>query len=113
MKMRLQPGSKLSEQPVWMRLIAMLCLGLVFVASTAQACHMHVGDSSAAKDSRQNSSTPDHCPLCVAMHSAMPAATQTAHDTAEVAEHLTVPATVERLGTIRVFDLQTRPPPVA
>jgi hypothetical protein len=62
------------------RVLSLLCLLLVALASTAQAVHAHgVGlpDRTAHVGQLHGSSvTPDDsvCPLCVAMHSAMPAA---------------------------------------
>lgn len=111
MQIRFQTG--VTAQPKFRWLLAVLCLFLICIVSTAQACHSHSDLSPTTKDSRQSVPISDHCQLCVAMHSAMPTAAQTAHGTAEVAEHVTMPPMVERLGTIRVFELQTRPPPAA
>lgn len=72
------PGAR--PQPVWLRLAALLCVLFVSVAAVAQAAHIH-GDllpnhatqigSHIAGD---NGISEEACPLCVAMHSALPAA---------------------------------------
>ena len=106
-----QAGAR--PQPIWMRLLAMLCLVLVCVASTAQVCHSHSDLAPLQKDSRQNSSTPDHCPLCVAMHSAMPAEEHQAPEPVlQVQPISSATAPMQRVGQWS-FDLLSRPPPAA
>jgi hypothetical protein len=65
-------------RPFWLRVAALLCALLVGVAGIAQAAHIH-GDwlpSTSALASAHSTQTPgvgeDGCPLCVAMHSALP-----------------------------------------
>ncbi len=65
---------------MWLRLLAMMCVLLICIASTAEVCHSHPDISAATKNSQQNAPAPDHCPLCVAMHTALPAAAHTAPD---------------------------------
>jgi hypothetical protein len=92
-------------------MLAMLCLVLLCLVSTAQVCHVHGELAPTGKESRQ--SVPDRCPLCVAMHSALPAA---AHTTPEpVLQVQGVPLkTVEVPRVQRWGDaLFSRPPPVA
>ncbi|HEY1732789.1 MAG TPA: DUF2946 family protein [Terriglobales bacterium] len=74
MQSYLQRG-KTSQQPVvWMRLIAALCILMVTFMSAAQACHTHAETSSLKQNSHHNQPAPeDHCLVCVAMHSALPA----------------------------------------
>ncbi len=50
--------------PFWMQCAAVLCLFLILGASTAEVSHIHAN--------QVQSGTPDHCPLCVAIHSALP-----------------------------------------
>ena len=109
---RLQPGQLPQQRPTWLRLLAMMCLLLLCVVSTAQACHVHGELSLAGKDapdSRQ--SVPDHCPLCVAMHSALPA---TAHTDAEPVLQVQAVSlktvAVDRVEQ-RAYELFSRPPP--
>ena len=65
-------------RPIWLRVAAMLCVLLVGVAGIAQAAHIH-GEwlpSSAIQVAAHTALSPalaeDACPLCVAMHSALP-----------------------------------------
>ena len=70
--------------PLWMRWVAAACLLLVSVASTAQAVHVHGQWRSYGKaqvhapaGAPQTALDEGHCPLCVAMHSALPATVAT------------------------------------
>jgi len=94
------------------RLLALLCLLLVVVMSTVQVCHVHV--SGAGQGSQQRDVTPeDHCPLCVAMHSAMPADIQVAPEPMLTVRALeSVAADAERIFRWR-FEMASRPPPAA
>jgi len=66
-------------QPIWLRRVALLCLLLAAFSSTAQAVHVHGQwlphqqmQASVAVDASQ-APTEAACPICVAMHSALPA----------------------------------------
>jgi hypothetical protein len=101
------------QRPTWLRMLAMMCLLLLCVVSTAQVCHVHSELSLTGQDSRDSrQSVPDHCPLCVAMHSALPA---TAHTDAEpvlqVQTVLLKTVEIERVER-RTYELFSRPPPV-
>ncbi len=72
------PGAQ--PQPLWLRLAALVCVLLVSVAGVAQAAHIH-GDllpnhatQIGAHVDNDGAVSEDACPLCVAMHSALPAA---------------------------------------
>ena len=115
MQTRLKPGQigQLQSGPqrrMWLRVLAMVCLLLVCVASTVQVCHVHGELSPASSDSRQT--VPDHCPLCVAMHSALPATAYTDPEPVLQVQAL-LPTTVsfERVQRWR-YELFSRPPPV-
>lgn len=65
---------------MWLRVAALLCVLLVGIAGIAQAAHIH-GEwlpNSATQVAAHTSLAPaigeDSCPLCVAMHSALPVA---------------------------------------
>ena len=65
---------------MWLRVAALLCVMLVGVAGVAQAAHIH-GDWLPKLAAQATAHTPlssgigeDACPLCVAMHSALPVA---------------------------------------
>ena len=65
-------------RPIWLRIAALLCVMLVGVAGIAQAAHIHgeLLPSSAIRVATHTALAPalaeDACPLCVAMHSALP-----------------------------------------
>ena len=100
----------------WLRLLALLCLLLVSVASTVQVCHVHgelastSGNSRDSRDSRQT--VPDHCPLCAAMHSALPTTAHT--DTEPVLQVQTVLLQAVQVARVQrwSYELFSRPPPV-
>ncbi len=95
------------------RLIAVMCALVICLASTAQACHSHADLSSGtSKNSQQNAPAPDHCPLCVAMHSALPATLNAASEPVLEIQRVTFKAVeLERLQRWS-FELFSRPPPV-
>lgn len=110
MRNLLQPGLFSSQKPLWLRWITVLCILLIAVMATAQVCHSH--DPSAQQaGSHRSAPGPDTCPLCVAMHSALPATLQA---TPEPFLHLqtldSTAADAERLFRWR-FQLASRPPP--
>jgi hypothetical protein len=110
MRNEFQPGRS-AQRPTWLRLIGMLCLLLICVASTAQVCHTHLETASTSKDSHQNVPGPDHCPLCVAMHSALPATASAAPEPLlQVQAVLFHAVELQRLQRWS-FDLFSRPPP--
>jgi hypothetical protein len=130
MRTRFQSGQTRQQRPMWLRTLAMVCLVVLSVASTVQVCHVHAEqpvaqsemhgatnsgsnqDSSPGdpRDSRQT--VPDHCPLCVAMHSALPATAHTAPE--PVRQVQAVLLTTVQLQRVQrwSFDLFSRPPPV-
>jgi hypothetical protein len=64
--------------PLWLRLLTLACLLLVVGASMEDAVHIH-GEWLPHHEMRATSAAagsqlpgPDNCPLCVAMHSALP-----------------------------------------
>ena len=71
-------GRNAGVQPFWLRALGVLCLLVVTVAGVAQAAHIH-GDW-LPHHAAQAGSSPvwagaageEGCPLCVAMHSALP-----------------------------------------
>jgi hypothetical protein len=92
--------------------VALICVLMVCVMSTVQAFHTHDDPSFKRQGSRQNPTTPeDHCPLCVAMHSALPVAL---HITPEPVLNIqtldSIAADAERIFRWR-FEMASRPPP--
>lgn len=105
-----------SRQPmVWMRLVAAFCIVMVAFMSAAQSCHTHAEASSLRQDTHHQQPVPeDHCLVCVAMHTAIPAAAQSLQETSvEAAQYVPLPRSADGHGTLHTFDLQTRPPPAA
>ena len=89
-----RPYTSDRNRPLWLRVLTVAALLLISVTSTVQVCHAHGEPDGATAShgriavlaqspadapdsdgsSRQTQSSPeDHCPLCVAMHSALPA----------------------------------------
>ena len=112
-------GQSDQQRPMWLRLVAMVCVLVLCVASTAQVCHMHGAlgqpgkDSQNSRDSRDSKqAVPDNCPLCVAMHSALPATAHTAPEPVRQVQ-LVLPGTVQMQHMQRwSYELFSRPPPV-
>jgi hypothetical protein len=107
-----QRGRTDRQWPLWLRVIAIACVLLVCVMSTVQASHTHAEFSSLKQNSHNNGPAPDdHCPLCAAMHSALPVSL---HVTPEPMLHVqpldSVAADVERIFRWR-FEMASRPPP--
>jgi hypothetical protein len=125
---------KHTAQPLWLRMIALFCMALIGAASTAQVCHSHdealwanvaqaghgagsghvLGERNPAGPDRRDSGTDSavQCPLCVAMHSAMPVT----HALEQVALLRLVALDVAVDGIARTyswrFEMASRPPPV-
>lgn len=107
-----KPGQNPQQRPAWLRLIAMMCVLVTCIASTVQVCHTHAEVTSSTKDSPQNAPGPDHCPLCVAMHSALPATANTAPEPVlQIQMVLFKAVELERLQRWS-YELFSRPPPV-
>ncbi len=102
---------RLKSGPAWVRLLATVCLVMVVLLSTAQVCHVHANALS-KQGSRQGDTTPeDHCPLCVAMHSALPADIHVEPELLVSVRVLdSVAADAERMFRWR-FEMASRPPP--
>ena len=112
MQSLLQRGQSDRQRPMWLRLIAIVCVLVVCAMSTAQVCHTHAEFSLLKQNSRNNGPAPDdHCPLCVAMHSALPVALHVAPEPMLQIQALdSVAADAERIFRWR-FEMASRPPP--
>ena len=108
-----QPVRSDRPKPTWFRWVAVVCVLMVCVMSTVQAFHTHDARSYSKQDSRQNRPTPeDHCPLCVAMHSALATPQHfTPEPTLSIQRLDSVAAEAERIFRWR-FEMASRPPPV-
>ncbi len=107
-----QPGGSERQRPTWLRLIAILCVLVVCVMSTVLACHTHAEFSALKQNRQHNIPTPDdHCPLCVAMHSALPVSLHvTPEPILQIQTLDSVAANAQRIFRWR-FEMASRPPP--
>jgi hypothetical protein len=92
--------------------LAVLGILLIAMMSTAQVCHWHeLKQHPAGSHQNQPDLATDHCPLCAAMHSAMPATLQSAPEPVILIQTLdSSAANAERIFRWR-FQLASRPPP--
>jgi hypothetical protein len=113
MRNLLQGGRSDRQWPLWLRLVAVASVLLICVMSTVQASHTHAGLSSMKQNSNSGNgpASDDHCPLCVAMHSALPVPL---HVIPEPILHIqtvnSVAAEAQRIFRWR-FEMASRPPP--
>lgn len=92
-------GGKL---PLWASWCAVLCIGMVIMAASLQVCHFHAPG---------NPGGPEHCPICIALHSALPATVYTVSTIAQATPELVAPPTLCQYQRIWAFRLSCRPPP--
>jgi hypothetical protein len=106
-------------QPLWQRGLALACLLLTVFASSAQAVHKH-GQWLPHHDTQVSSQAegpqlPEEasCPLCVAMHSALPATAALPETVLLVQEPLLPVAVADAVPDLTWhFARFSRPPPV-
>ncbi|MDE1176629.1 MAG: hypothetical protein PW789_08470 [Edaphobacter sp.] len=112
MKQVLQLGLR-ENRPMWLRVLALVCVLVVTVMSTAQVAHTHAEFSALKQQNpKHNGPSPDdHCPLCVAMHSALAAPQHfTPEPTLSIQRLDSVAVEAERIFRWR-FEMASRPPP--
>jgi len=105
--------------PQWLRFVAMLCVALMGAIGTAQAVHIH-GDwlpqnalhATVPADASQGQGE-EHCPLCVAMHSAMPVTLTVVPLPLQTVRQLFSARVVIAPQKLWSFAMFSRPPPVA
>ena len=93
--------------------MVLLCVSLLFSASTAQACHAHDASLRSLNGKAQISAPVDECPLCAAPHAALAAETQTTVARTPQTETLAPSLVGESRHTQLPFHLFSRPPPAA
>lgn len=116
---RIKRGSVEHSHPLWLRVLAYACLFLVVGASSVQAIHIH-GEwlpqkAIHATTPPNGSQTPGgeaNCPLCMAMHSALPVAAHVQVVRLVLVECKVVQHVDHAPETLRHFALFSRPPPV-
>jgi hypothetical protein len=115
-----QRGAVPSSHPSGLRAVALACLLLFGLASSVQTVHIH-GDwlpDNAAKvaapaDASQLPGGEEHCPLCVAMHSALPVAERTVPEPLVLLDAVFTPDASHAPDATWHFALYSRPPPVS
>lgn len=109
------PGAR--PQPLWLRLAALLCVFLVSVAAVAQAAHIHgellpnATTQIGAHIAGNGSVSEDACPLCVAMHSALPVSAFAALPSGISQESADASARSRKPQSPWTFAAFSRPPP--
>lgn len=102
---------------MWLRLAALFCVLLVGVAGIAQAAHIHgdwlpsSGTQLAAHVAGSSAIGEDSCPLCVAMHSALPATILAAPLPGLLLEQNLLLASAHTPTLVWYFAAFSRPPP--
>jgi hypothetical protein len=118
LRFRVQTAEIARQQPLWLRAVTLFCVLLLGSASVAQAAHIHGQWLPHSKPEVSKytagplTSAEDACPLCVAMHSALPVQA-VALPAATLVESTQVPAFARRfVPQIWQFEQFSRPPPV-
>ena len=116
---RAQRGAGEQAHPLWMRVLTLACLLLVVGASSVQAIHIHgewLPQNAIHAGSLPNGSQApggeEHCPLCVAMHSALPVAAHANTFLLTLVECKLVQALNHAPETQWHYAMFSRPPPV-
>lgn len=109
MQTLLQRGNT-GRKPTWLRLMAFLCVLMVCVMSTVQVSHNHPEFASKQSPNHNGPAPDDHCPLCVAMHSALPVSMHAPEPILQIHTLDTVAADAQRIFRWR-FEMASRPPP--
>ena len=116
---RAKRGAVEQTHPLWVRVLAFACLLLVVGASSAQAIHIH-GEwlpqkavrATAALDGSQTPGGEESCPLCMAMHSALPVAAHVVAVRLVLVECEVAQGVDHAPETLWHFAMFSRPPPV-
>jgi len=105
--------------PLWLRVLAYACLLLVVGATSFQAIHIHgewlpqnATHAGSQSDGSQAPGGEEHCPLCMAMHSALPVAAHVDVVLLTLVECKAVQALDHSTQTLWHFAMFSRPPPV-
>jgi hypothetical protein len=116
---RTKRGSVEYAHPLWLRVLAYACLLLVVGASSVQAIHIHgqwlpqkAIRAAGPPDGSQLPGGEEHCPLCMAMHSALPVAAHVDALRLVLVECKVVQGVDHEPETLWHFAMFSRPPPV-
>ncbi|HTH54368.1 MAG TPA: hypothetical protein VL495_10475 [Edaphobacter sp.] len=101
------------QRPLWLQILALFCILTVCAMSTAQVSHTHAEFSALKQQGPHQGPFPDdHCPLCVAIHSALSAPQHFAPEPTLAVHHLDSVAEEARSTFRWRFEMACRPPPV-
>jgi hypothetical protein len=116
---RAQRGVVEQAHPLWLRVITFACLLLMVGASSAQAIHIHgqwlpqsAVHAGSVPDGSHEPGGEEHCPLCMVMHSALPAAMHADMVQLVLVECKPVQAVDHAPETLWHYAMFSRPPPV-
>jgi len=116
---RAQRGAGEQTHPLWLRVLTLACLLLVVGASSVQAIHIHgqwlpqnAIHAGSLPNGPQGTGGEEHCPLCMAMHSALPVAAHVDVVLLTLVECKAVQALDHSPQTLWHFAMFSRPPPV-
>ncbi|HLI77382.1 MAG TPA: hypothetical protein VKV02_10595 [Acidobacteriaceae bacterium] len=104
------------QPTAWMRWLTITCVLLFTVITTAQAAHLHRPAGAGHQVQAPLAGTPsadaeEHCPLCVAMHPALPAPMHVAPAPVLLGEPLPSQRQEGVAGSVWAFARFGRPPP--
>ncbi len=115
---RVKRESVVHAHPLWLRVLAYACLLLVVGASSIQAIHIHgqwlpqkAIRVAAAPHDGEVPDGPLNCPLCMAMHTALPVAAYAEQMRLELVECRLFQAVDRAPETQWHFTMFSRPPP--
>jgi hypothetical protein len=118
MTTRHQRRSNDHTKPIWLRVFALACVLLFSVASSVQAVHIHgqwlpesAAKAAAPADASQLPGGEEHCPLCIAMHSALPVSASVAPVRMVPVGHRLMQVVDHAPDAAWHFALFSRPPP--
>jgi hypothetical protein len=116
---RLKRGAVEQAHPLWMRVLTFACLLMVAGVSFAAAIHMHgqwlprhAITAGVTPDSSQLPGGEESCPLCLVMHSALPASAHVELVHSVLVECKVVQAVNHAPETLWHYAMFSRPPPV-
>ncbi|HEX4020492.1 MAG TPA: hypothetical protein VHX63_05055 [Acidobacteriaceae bacterium] len=92
-----------SKHPWLSRWFAVLCVGLVVLSASLQVCHFHAPG---------NEGGPDHCSICIAIHSALPTTAHTVRAAMQAAPEYIAPSVISQYHRTAALHLPSRAPPV-
>ena len=106
-----------SPHPVWFRWVAAMCVSLAALVGSAQAVHVHgqwlprTTHAATQPAALSDGTGEEHCPLCVALHSALPVTLQLSPEPVQAVADLVLLPQGHEPSAVPHFALFCRPPP--